>query len=163
MNAHAFRAAFFALAVGAGAVFTPGPTAAQAPAPMKLTLVAGGRTQTLRGTGRCGHEPHAYIYGPAAALWSAQVADPAQQVTLSYWRLAAAGAGAQFTLSVRSGRTQHLINTVQGSAPAGSGRVTLRPTALGGRFDVQGTAADGTTLQVTIECARFGGMYAEGG
>ena len=77
--------------------------------------------------------------------------------------LAAAGAGAQFTLSVRSGRTQHLINTVQGSAPAGSGRVTLRPTALGGRFDVQGTAADGTTLQVTIECARFGGMYAEGG
>jgi hypothetical protein len=36
------------------------------------------------------------------------------------------------------------------------------PTALGGRFDISGTTQDGTSLQATIECARFGRIVAEG-
>ncbi len=162
MYARLIRAALLGLTLSAAAAFAPLPVAAQAPGPMKLTLVVGGRTETLRGTGSCGHEPHAYIYGHAAALWDAAYTGGAQHVSLSFWRLAA-GAGDQFSLSVSSAKAEHQISTVKGGRLAGSGRATFRPTALGGRFEIQGKAADGTPLQVTIECARFGGIYAEGG
>ncbi len=164
MNAKRIRASLSGLALLAAAALTAMPAAAQAPAPMKVTLAVAGRTQTLRGTGDCGHEPNAYIYGRAAALWSIDYAAAGQpSVSLSFWRHKAAAAGDQFTLTVHSGKTQHQINTVTGSPPAGSGKATFRPTAQGGRFEIQGKAADGTPLQVTIECARFGGIYAEGG
>ncbi len=164
MNAKQIRAGLSSLALLAAAALTTMPAAAQAPAPMKLTVVVAGRTQTLRGAGKCGYEPNGYIYGRAAALWSVDY-DAAGQpsVSLSFWRHKAAGAGDQFSLSVSSGKAQHVIDTVKGSTPAGSGRATFRPTALGGRFEIQGKASDGTPLQVTIECARFGGIYAEGG
>lgn len=162
MYVHAIRAALFELAILTTAAFAPVPAAAQATVPIKLTVVVAGRTETLRGTGRCAHEPRASIYGRPSALWSAEYAGSSRRVTLTYWR-AHSGAGDQFALSVGSGKAQHRINTVEGSTPAGSGRGTFRPTAAGGRFELRGTAADGTPLQVTIECGRFDGIYAEGG
>lgn len=163
MNAQPKRLVLIGLALLAGAPFLAGPVAAQAPSPVKLTLVVAGRSETVRGTGSCGHEPRAWIYGRAAALWSVEYAAAGQpSVHLSFWRHAAAG-GDQFALSVSNGKRHHQINTVKGSTPAGSGKATFRATALGGRFEIQGKAADGTALQVTIECARFGGIYAEGG
>ncbi len=165
MSTQSIRTILLGLAVVAGAVVLSDGVVAQAPAPVKVTLVVAGRSQTFRGTGQCGHEPHAYIYGRAAALWSIHYPAAGGQpgVSLSFWRHASAGAGDQFTLSVSQGKAQRLISTVKGSSIAGSGRATFRPTALGGRFEIQGKAADGTPLQVTIECARFGGIYAEGG
>ncbi len=163
MNAKSIRIALAGLALLATATSSTN-AAAQSSSPVKVTLVVAGRTQTLRGTGDCGHEPNGYIYGRPAALWSIHYAAPGQPtISLSFWRHKAAGAGDQFTLAVQSGKTQHLINTVKGSPVAGSGKATFRPTAQGGRFEIQGKAADGTPLQVTIECARFGGIYAEGG
>lgn len=162
MYANTIRAVLLGLAVLAGATLPAAPAAAQATVPMKLTVGVAGRNETLRGTGECAHEPRAYLYGRPAAMWKVAYAAAARHVTLSFWR-PTAGGSEQFMLAVARGRTQHLINTIKGGTPAGSGRATFRPTALGGRFEIQGKAADGTPLQVTVECARFGGIYAEGG
>ncbi len=141
------------------------PADGQAPVPVKVTVTVAGQTQTLRGTGQCRHEPQGYLYGARAALWMAEydAAAGGSRVSLTYWRPKAAGAVDQFQLSVTRGGKSHLINTIKGAKPAGKGRSAFRPTALGGRFEISGTAQDGAALQATIECARFGGIVAEGG
>ncbi len=141
------------------------PALAQSPVALKLTVAIAGQSRTVRGLGQCRHEPRASIYGMRAALWLAQYAGDTTgtpRVSLSYWRPAAGGAD-QFQLSVSSKGKTHVINTIRGATPAGSGQSSFRPTALGGRFEIRGTAQDGAALQVTIECARFGGIVAEGG
>lgn len=145
-------------------LFALAAAAAAQSVPVKLTLVVAGASQTLRGTGQCRHEPQASIYGTRAQLWMAEFAEgEGPRVTLTFWQPRSAGAASQFQLQItRRGRT-HRINTVQGSTPAGSGTAEFRPTALGGRFIISGTAQDGAALQATIECARFGGIVAEGG
>jgi len=166
MHVFAMRAALLGLVLGAAAVSSPAPAGAQSPVPMKLTVTVGGRTDTLRGTGRCAHEPHASIYGTAAALWLAEYSGAGadgRTVALSYWRPVAPGAAEQFSLSVGGKAAAHRISTVKGGRLEGSGRATFRPTALGGRFEIAGKAQDGASLQATIECARFGGISAEGG
>ncbi len=163
MSRSLFTAALFGLVVAA-VTARPWPAAAQIPAEMKVTLTVAGRTETLRGTGQCGHEPQGWIYGKAARLWTARYSQATgSEVSLTYWRLAAAGAGDQFSLSVERGRKRHQISTVRGGQLAGSGRSTFQPTALGGRFEITGTAADGAAVRATIECARFGTIVAEGG
>lgn len=142
------------------------PGAAQSSVPVKVTLTVAGQTQTLRGTGECKHEAQASIYGRRALLWMAGyrgTAASGPQVSLTYWRPKDAGGPDEFQLSVSRGRKTHRINTVRGGTPAGSGQGSFRPTALGGRFEIRGTAQDGAALQATIECARFGGIVAEGG
>ncbi len=141
------------------------PAWAQSPVPVKVTLTVAGRTQTLRGLGQCRHEAQASIYGTRALLWMAEYDDAAgaPRVSLTYWRPKSAGAADEFQLQVTHGGKTHVINTVRGSAPAGSGRGSFRPTASGGRFEIGGTAQDGAALRATIECARFGGIVAEGG
>jgi hypothetical protein len=138
------------------------PARAQA-APVKMSVTVAGKTQELRGTGRCGHEPQASIYGTRAALWLIEYHNAESRISLSYWRPKATGAEDQFQLSVTRGSGSHVISTVKRGSPTGSGRSTFRPTATGGRFEVSGKAGDGAPLQVTIECARFGGITAEGG
>ncbi len=141
------------------------PAWAQSPVPVKLTVSVAGQSQTVRGVGECRHEPQASIYGTRALLWMAEYGGgtAGSQVQLTYWRPKSAGATDQFQLSVTRGGKTHLINTVKGSRPVGSGRASFRPTALGGRFEISGRAEDGTALQATIECARFGAIVAEGG
>lgn len=140
------------------------PAHGQAPVPVKVTVSVAGRTQTLRGTGQCRHEPQGYLYGARAALWMAEYDGSAtgSRVSLTYWR-PKTGAADQFQLSVTRDGKAHVINTIRGARPAGKGRSAFRPTALGGRFEISGTAQDGAALQATIECARFGGIVAEGG
>ena len=164
MSTTSIRAALVGLAALLAALADFSPAAAQAPAPMKLTITVAGRSQTLRGTGQCGHEPRAWIHGKSAALWLADyAAAPATPgVSLSYWRLGAGG-GDQFSLNISKNRTRHTISTIVGQPQAGSGQSSFRATALGGRFEIKGTAQDGAPVEVTIECARFGGIYAEGG
>jgi hypothetical protein len=164
MTAYHMKPAFLALALGAlGTALVAGPARAQAKAPVKVTITLGGQTQTLRGTGACGHEPRAFIYGAEAALWSAEYIQGGRHVQLSFWRLGGAANSVQFNLFVKSGSTAHQISTVKGSEPRGTGRAAFQPTAQGGRFEISGQAESGATLSVTIECARFGPIMAEGG
>lgn len=165
MHAYTARTVILGLVLGAaGLTISPAPAEAQAPGPMKVTLTVGGRTETLRGPGRCGREPRAWLHGAAAALWMAEYTggEGAPRVSLSYWRFAA-GEEAQFSLLVDGQAASHRISTVEGGKMEGSGRVTFQPTALGGRFQIAGTAHDGAPLEVSIECARFGAIAAEGG
>ena len=115
---------------------------------------SGGFDRSRRGYGIC---------GTRAALWLIEYHNGASRISLSYWRPKATGAEDQFQLSVTRGSASHVISTVKSGSPTGSGRSTFRPTATGGRFEVSGKAGDGAPLQVTIECARFGGITAEGG
>lgn len=163
MNTHsvATACAWLGIVAVATAAFAT-PARAQA-VPVKVTVTIAGKTQAFSGTGQCGHEPQASIYGMRAALWLVEYDSGKSRVSLSYWRPKAAGAKDQFQLSATRAGATHVISTVKGGTPAGSGRSTFRPTATGGRFEVSGKAGDGTPLQVTIECARFGGITAEGG
>lgn len=163
MNAKSTRAALAwlgLLAVAAAAI--PSPVRTQS-VPVKVTVTIAGKTQALRGTGQCRHEPQASIYTRPAALWLVEYDGGESRVSLSYWRPKTAGAEDQFQLSVTRAGATHVISTVKGGTPAGSGRSTFRATAMGGRFDVNGKDGGGSPLQVTIECARFGGITAEGG
>jgi hypothetical protein len=148
----------------ASLTMSPAAAPAQQPVPMKVTVTVGGKTETLRGTGRCGHEPRAWLHDKAAALWLAEYPNEAQarRVSLSYWRYAA-GDEVQFSLVVHGKSAAHRISTVKGGKLEGSGRATFQPTAQGGRFQIAGKAQNGASLQATIECARFGGITAEGG
>ena len=156
------RPAFLALALGTlWIALAPAPARAQAKVPVKLTVTVGSRTETLRGTGECGHEPHAFLDGAAASLWMASYSQGSRHVALSYWRMSR-GAD-QFTLFVTSGNTPHQISTLKSSEPLGTGRLSFQPTAQGGRFLVTGKDQDGSALSASIECARFGRIIAEGG
>lgn len=148
----------------AGLTMSPAPASAQALVPMKVTVTVGGRTETLRGTGLCGHEPRAWLHGAPAALWLVEYPgrEGAPRISLSYWRLVA-GEQAQFSLAIEGEAAAHRISTVEGGELEGTGRATFQPTALGGRFQIAGKAENGASLQASIECARFGGINAEGG
>ena len=163
MHGEAWTAVALWLVLGAAGT-TMSPARAQQPVPMKVTVTVGGKTETLRGTGRCGHEPRAWLHDKAAALWLAEYPHGAQarRVSLSYWRLATGGE-VQFILAVHGRTAAHRISTVKGGKLEGSGRATFQPTAQGGRFQIAGKAQDGASLQATIECARFGAIAAEGG
>ena len=163
MNTISMRAALAQvgmIAAATGALSSPARAQAM---PVKMTVTVAGKTQELGGTGQCGHEPQASIYGTRAALWLIEYHNGASRISLSYWRPKATGAEDQFQLSVTRGSASHVISTVKGGSPTGSGHSTFRPTAMGGRFEVSGKAGDVAPLQVTIECARFGGITAEGG
>lgn len=163
MNACDPRAAVLALALGMlGASLSPAPARAQARVPVKVTFSVGGRTETLRGTGECGHEPRASIYDIEASLWMAEYTEDNRHVALSYWR-PLGGGGDQFSLFVQSGPTDHRISTVMGAEPEGSGSSTFQPTSMGGRFEISGKDQTGAALSATIECARFGPISAVGG
>jgi len=161
MNAYDPRAAILALALGTFGA-SPAAAPAQAQVPVKVTFTVGGRTETLRGTGECGHEPRASIYDVEAALWMAEYTEGDRHVVLSYWR-PLDGGGDQFSLSVQSGPTDHRISTVKGAELEGSGRSTFQPTSTGGRFEISGKDQTGAALSGTIECARFGPISAVGG
>jgi len=164
MNRYGARTAVLAMAVGIfGAALKATPARAQAEVPVKVTINIGGRTETLRGTGQCGHEPRASIYGADAALWMAEYSEAGHEVSLTYWRLVGDTGGQQFSLSVQSGSRDHRINTVKGGTMEGSGRSTFQPTALGGRFEINGKDQTGAALSISIECARFGSISAVGG
>ena len=165
MHAKVSTAVVLGLVLGAaGLTMLPALARAQQPVPMKVTVTVGGKTETLRGTGRCGHEPRAWLHDKAAALWLAEYPQEAQarRVSLSYWRFAA-GEEVQFSLAVHVKTATHRISTVKGGRLQGSGRATFQPTAQGGRFQIAGKAQNGASLEATIECARFGGITAEGG
>jgi len=163
MNACNPRAAVLALALGTlGASLSAAQAQAQATVPVKVTFTVGGRTETLRGTGECGHEPRASIYDVEASLWMAEYSEGDRHVALSYWR-PRGGGGDQFSLFVQSGPTDHRISTVNGAEPEGSGRSTFQPTSLGGRFEISGKDQSGAALSASIECARFGPISAVGG
>ena len=86
MNTRSIRVALahVGMIAAAGAALSS-PVRAQA-APVKMAVTVAGKTQEVRGTGRCGHEPQASIYGTRAALWLIEYRNGVSRISLSYWR-----------------------------------------------------------------------------
>lgn len=133
---------------------------------ISLSAKVGGRTLETRHEGECKHAAQAYIYGTRSAMWmvTARRAGEIQQMRLTAWRPQAGGAD-QLNLRLRlSSGGEYDIDTVTGDGSvAGSAKVTVEPRGEGGRLVVDGRTADGTPLHLTIDCARFAGIEAEGG
>lgn len=153
----------------AGATTAGKPRTAGGEDALSVSLAVGGRTYTAAGNGQCRHAPMAAIYGVRAQMWIVEYAASGdaglQRVNLTVWRPAAGGAE-QMSLNVRAGSIERRIDTVKrgaGSAPVGSGAVAVRTQGRGGRFEIDGRDATGTTIRGTLSCARFAPVKAEGG
>lgn len=151
---------------------TDSPTARSATAtiagsavPIDIAAELGSESYRSAGSGECTHTDQAYIRGVPAAMWSVRYSGtgPMDHMSVTVWRPAGGGVD-QLSLAVRAGRSSHRIDTVAGAERMGSGAVTVRPAAGGGaRIDVDGRDAEGTTVRLTITCARLTQAIAEGG
>jgi hypothetical protein len=139
---------------------------------VKVALTIGGQRWEGTVAGQCKHAPMAAIYDTPAALWSVQANERAgagsRSLGFTMWRIRETGAD-QMNFSVSQGRTRHAIATIKnvrrtpGPELVGSGTVKLAPRGSGGVFTIDGTTGGGARVSGTLECARFGGVYAEGG
>lgn len=133
------------------------------------TLAIGGKSYTaVAGTGTCQSAPVASIYGVRASMWSVQLnggGGSLRSLSLTVWR-PAGGGGEQMSLYVKTGATEHRIDTVKKGGRGGivgGGTVTVRPQGAGGRFEIDGRDASGTTVRGTVTCPRYAPIEAVGG
>ena len=149
-----------------------GTTAADPAGVVKVALTIGGQRWEGTAPGQCKHAAMAAIYDTPAALWSVVANEPAgarsRSLGLTMWRIKETGAD-QMDFTVSQGNSRHEIATIKGvrrtpgPALVGSGTVKLEPRGAGGVFTIDGTTGGGARVTGTLECARFGGVYAEGG
>lgn len=127
--------------------------------------VVGGRQLRAHGVGQCRHEPHGFVYGAPASLWTVEFSDrrgPLRRLDLAVWQLDGQR-DRQMSLDLEAGDRSYRIATVTGGAIAGSGTVAFEPGRDGGRFEIRGKDAGGDTIELSVACARFGAVVAEGG
>ena len=113
---------------------------------------------------KCGYEPNASIFDKPAEMWTAQSErSEGPYLNLAAWKLKS-GEPVQFNLGVESGGADlREISTVVGGATKGTGTATITPQGAGGVIAIDGTDASGAALKLTITCARFDPIVAEGG
>lgn len=149
-----------------------GTTAADSSGGVKIALTVGSQRWVGTVAGQCKHAAMAAIYDTPASLWSVIANERGGASTRSLgftmWRIKETGAD-QMNFSVSQGNTRHEIATIKGvrrtpgPALVGSGTVKLEPRGAGGVFTIDGTTGGGARVTGTLECARFGGVHAEGG
>jgi hypothetical protein len=126
----------------------------------------GTKSYTSRVPGACKHEPSGSIYDVPAALWTVQGAgaegSEIKQLNLTLWR-PKNGSADQISLSLEAGSSSARIDVNPRSKPVGAASVELKPVGPGGKFELKGKDAKGTTVNLTISCPMFAGVEAEGG
>jgi hypothetical protein len=126
----------------------------------------GSKSYSARLTGSCKHEPSASIYDIPAALYTVEASggegSEIKQLNLTLWR-PKNGSADQVSLSLQSGSRSTRIDVNPRSKAVGTATVELKPAESGGTFELKGKDAKGTPLQLTIGCAEFAGIEAEGG
>jgi hypothetical protein len=149
-------------APGAGPTSAPGRQGTTA---IEIVAVVGGKQLETAGTGECQHAAEGSIYERPASLWTAQYdggdAGAIRHLNLTFWR---EQSGAEsFNLALGSGTDVYRIATVPGGELHGRGTVRLEAGAGAGSLVVEGTAGDGTPVQLRVRCERFTPLVAEGG
>lgn len=132
---------------------------------VEIAAVVNGKQLRVKGDGQCKHEPNGFIYGSQASLWTVESTDrksPLQRLSLTVWQLKREGA-TQMSMNLQTDTGSHRIATVKGGEIVGSGTVRFRPEKSGGRFEIHGKDAEGTTIELTITCPSFSTIVAEGG
>ena len=152
---------------GAGGADVRGgaPDGARGSTPIAITAVVNGAELTASGLAECEHAAQGSIYERPAALWTARYAGEEgrgiRQLNLTFWREAS---GAEsVTMSLEVGDAVHRIATVPGGSREGSGTARLEGDASAGTLVVEGTSAEGASVQVRARCERFTTLVAEGG
>ncbi|HEU4682587.1 MAG TPA: hypothetical protein VFS51_12605 [Gemmatimonadales bacterium] len=125
-----------------------------------------GKTHNTTGPGTCKHAPEASIYDIPAALWmveySGQSGDGIKQLNLTLWR-PKDGSSDQVSLALQTSSSSHRISAGGKAEPVGSATVKLSPYGAGSRFELKGKNAEGTKVEVAIDCPAFVGVEAKGG
>jgi hypothetical protein len=116
----------------------------------------GSKTYSSNLPGSCKHEPAASIYDLPADGSSVK------QLNLTLWR-PKNGTADQISLSLDAGSKPTRIDVNPRSKPVGSGRVRFTPGESGGKFELVGKDAKGTSVNLTISCPSFDAVEAAGG
>ena len=135
------------------------------PVPMTVAVEVDGANATYTGQGECHHTADASIYEVPAHMWSAHAVSESGELrylNLTLWQPKGAGQ-MQVSLALTVGERSHDIATVKGAEVKGSGTGRADPKGAGGSMRVDGKAADGATVRLTVECERWTEPVAEGG
>jgi hypothetical protein len=132
--------------------------------PMKITVMVDGKTYRSRGMGECASSAAASIYDVPATLWHAIYESEAEprRLNLTVWRPKSGGAD-MAGLSLQIGDATHQIATVKGGRLAGSGVAGVQPAGAGGVLTLTGKDDHGDAIELSVSCARFDEVVAEGG
>ncbi len=147
----------------AGAAARRASVAPAGDVPVDISATVGGKSYQAEGKADCTHTENASIYNVPAKMWSVQYngGSGIEHLNLTVWRTAEPPD--QLSFAVQTGSADHRIDTVKGRQVVGRGTVTVQPTGDGGRFEIDGEAADGTKIRATIECQRFTEPMPAGG
>lgn len=140
------------------------PNSPEQSSPVTLALAVGAQKYAETKPGQCKHAPQASIYNTPAKMWTVQYSpSSSSSISLTLWRPTGADATPQANLSVQDGTRRHEISTVKGGKMTGRVTVTFTPRGAGGRFEIDGTTADGVAIKGSIDCERITALVAEGG
>lgn len=117
-----------------------------------------GKAYQVSGPGSCKH----FGQNPDFPTWMAHYSNPEEsplRVDLTYGRNK--GSADRLSLTLGTGDASHEINSL--IPGKGAGTVTMQPAGPGGRFEVKGKNAKGAPIEVSIACATFQQIEAEGG
>jgi hypothetical protein len=171
MSTMPMRLAVLPLAILLAAAGVPDTVHAQGPSLVPVTIMAnvGGKPLTMRADGECKHAPIAAAYGVRSAMWkvwySGHPDAEIHNLHLTMWRPFAGGSPEQFSLAMRTGGVDYLIDTVKGGPIRGSGTITYKPNNAGGggQFELHGRTADNTEIRVRLVCPKFATLNRVGG
>jgi hypothetical protein len=142
-----------------------GPADLRDPVRVKVTANLGGTRATYEGMGECHYTADASIYEVPATQWSARAGDEAgalRALNLTLWQPKDAGE-LQVSLGLTVSGKSSNIATVAGAPIQGTATATATRRGAGGSFQVDGTDASGTSVQVMVDCERWTEPVAEGG
>lgn len=141
-----------------------GPNSPEQSNPVTLALAVGAHKYAETKPGQCKHAPKASIYNTPAMMWTVQYSpSSSSSIALTLWRPTGADATQQVNLIVQDGNKSHRISTVKGGTVTGRATVTFIARGAGGRFEIDGTTADGVAIKGSIDCERITALVAEGG
>ena len=129
-----------------------------------LALAVGSQRYDETRQGRCTYTAMASIYNTLAAMWSVQYSRAGNSsLALTVWRPVRGDTTAQLNFYFGNGQTRHHITTVKGAEMLGKGTVQVTRRGPGGRFELAGTTAEGTTVRGSIDCEKFAAPIAVAG
>jgi hypothetical protein len=133
---------------------------------VKISAKVGRQSYESAGQGSCRHTPTAAIYGVPAALWMVNLTGPedaeVRSMNLTLWK-PKNGSPQQFSVSLSTGSSSHRLDVGGRGEQVGSGQASFIAAGAGGRIEVSGKDDTGKTIELVVQCPKFGGVQAEGG
>lgn len=140
-----------------------GSAAARQQAPMALALTIAGKAYALSQPARCVHAARASSFNRPGQYWTVEVrpqtASGLRSLSLNVWRFT--DKSETFSLSAEVDRSSYQVSTTEPNMGRGTASVT--PHDGGGKFTIDATTQEGTSIKGTVDCERFAPATSEGG